>query len=740
MFERVRSLLGARDWRFLLAAWTPVILLLVALKIARIVSLSSPVSIATFGTLVRSELFFALAVLVAGIGLLRAAPTGGWLHTAARLILTTLCGLAVLTNGLAHAFYRATGSLLTWPLVRHGWKRLDELYGMIGAGTSLTMLAAIGGLAGALQIVPWLLASRFASDPAPAGDDSTGRGLLPTGLCFVIASVLASVAWIPAAWLEVGSAFAREPTLHLATTAASSAPGSTSDRQTQFTLRPPVSSSLRPTEDDGGPENLVVIILESTRARSTTIHNPELETTPFLADLASNSQVMSDAYTVLPHTSKALVSIQCGIPPMPRLAIVEARPGHVPARCLPELLGEHGYRSVFFQTATKRFENREQLVSNFGFDDFYALEDLDTDRFRKVNYLGYEEAALLGPSRHWLKSHGDEPFFATYLTLSPHHDYQFSDRWGTHQFSDQPKLNRYLNAIRYVDRFVEKLITQYRELGLYDETTFFILADHGEAFGEHRVRQHDNVPYQEGLRIPWLIHAPGNDGSPSGTVERRVSLLDVLPTAVRRLGFELIGGANYPGRPVSNVSEKRMHFFSCFYDDTCLGALYDDYKFVHHYDRRPDELFDLARDPREQQNLSDERPNLTGQLRTYVRQWETAVERMYRNFQHEKGEARTADTAVPDPAQRRPTRLGAGIEFVGYDASLADDGETLHVRCVFERTQRPDAPLALQFVVRSENRTSVIDGDALNGLYRLDAYRDRRRFAIELTFKPPGAA
>jgi lipoteichoic acid synthase len=51
---------------------------------------------------------------------------------------------------------------------------------------------------------------------------------------------------------------------------------------------------------------------------------------------------------------------------------------------------------------------------------------------------------------------------------------------------------------------VKHLLEQYKELGLYEETIFVLYGDHGEAFGEHGLYQHDNVAYEEGLRVPLL--------------------------------------------------------------------------------------------------------------------------------------------------------------------------------------------------------------------------------------------
>jgi arylsulfatase A-like enzyme len=64
-----------------------------------------------------------------------------------------------------------------------------------------------------------------------------------------------------------------------------------------------------------------------------------------------------------------------------------------------------------------------------------------------------------------------------------------------------------------------------------------ILGDHGEGFGEHGLKQHDNTIYDEGLHIPFLIHDPRRPES--RRIEAPVTELDVLPTMADLLGFRI---------------------------------------------------------------------------------------------------------------------------------------------------------------------------------------------------------
>src|SRR4029077_15419001 len=100
----------------------------------------------------------------------------------------------------------------------------------------------------------------------------------------------------------------------------------------------------------------------------------------------------------------------------------------------------------------------------------------------------------LAPSKAWLEAHPGRPLFVTYLTVTPHIPYYAPGRYGTLRFSEDDAYNRYLNSVRYEDFFLRELIAQYATLGLYEDTVFIVLGDHGEGFGEHGRFTHDDVP------------------------------------------------------------------------------------------------------------------------------------------------------------------------------------------------------------------------------------------------------
>jgi lipoteichoic acid synthase len=450
------------------------------------------------------------------------------------------------------------------------------------------------------------------------------------GVC-LLALVFGLLALLPGGGLaSPGESFARDEFVNVVVT------GIEETRTEELVLKPsigpvpedsPVGASL---ESTGRTEkrNVVLIHLESVRERSVTPYNEEIETTPYLDELAEESLLVERAYTTVPHTSKAITSVNCGVVPNLVVQITEAEPNGIPAQCLADLLGEQGYDSVLFQSATEEFEDRRELVENFGYEEFYPIEEMDREGFEEVNYFGYEDDIMLEPSREWLEEHRDRPFMATYLGVTGHHDYLPPERYGLVDFAEKDALNNYQNTVRYLDFFVRNVIEQYKEMGLYKDTIFVIYGDHGEGFGEHGLFQHDDTIYEEGLRVPLLIHDPKRfEGGER--VEEPANHLDILPTVADLLGYEIVGG-EYPGRSLLRpLPEDRTLMFSCYHEDRCLASLRGDEKYIYHYGDRPDELFDLSEDPLEEHNLAREHREEVKQRRKDVLAWRSRIDAVY---------------------------------------------------------------------------------------------------------------
>ncbi|HXK23992.1 MAG TPA: sulfatase-like hydrolase/transferase [Myxococcota bacterium] len=368
-------------------------------------------------------------------------------------------------------------------------------------------------------------------------------------------------------------------------------------------------------------ENAVIVALESTSWFATSLADGGPDTTPFLASLATRGTLFTRAYAVVPHSSKAFVALNCGIVPYLLMEVRESDPDGVPVRCLPDLLREQGFQTLYLASHVGGFEHWRRLSRNLGFGVTLTAEQLDTHGFQPVNYFSYEDEVLLAPTREWLArvARSGRRLYAFYLTSAAHHDYRLPARDYTQRFSDDERHDRYLNAVRYQDRFLEQLLALYREAGLYDRTLFVVVGDHGEAFGEHGRRLHDHVIYEEGIRVPLLFAGAGLP------VERRddpVSHLDVMPSVLRLLGFRLEGGGQ-DGADAFTRGPDSVVRSSCWYSERCLAEVGKRRKRISHFAHRAPEAFDLEADPRERHDVFGEDPGDAEAVRA-LRAWKAA--------------------------------------------------------------------------------------------------------------------
>ncbi|HET9647686.1 MAG TPA: LTA synthase family protein, partial [Microlunatus sp.] len=570
----------------------PLVGYLLVLKAIRIADRGEPVTALAFLGLIRSDLFTGLAVAVTGVAVMALAAPGRPRRAAFGLISTVAAVIALLQT-LAHVFFLKTGSPLDLAVAAAAWSTRREIGDLVGTQVDDRVrlwLVAAGAwcLLGPPLIVGTLRWRRAARGRRPGRRPRPrpvvrhpARHRVALGAA-ALAGALLFMAALPGA---TGTSFARDPLLNAALSpleARRYAQAASADAVPPAPLHTRLSRTT-----SGRPPNVVLIFLESVRAISTSIDDSQRGVTPYLSRLARTSLVAENAYTVVPHTSKALTAGHCGIAPPMDMNVTEAQWGGISGRCLPALLAEQGYATAFFQSATEHYDDRRELVRNLGYADFLPVDVLDKEGYVRANYFGWEDDILLEPSRTWLTRHADQPFLTGYLTVTSHHDYEVPSTIDREHLSDDPEVDDYLNTVRYGDRFVQRLIQQYKDLGLYDDTVFVVMADHGEGFGEHGVRQHDNTIYTEGVKIPLLVHDPRR---PQGRrITGPVQLTSVLPTVVARLAFEVNGG-HYPAGSLDDPTPTDRVRIACYVDNACLASITGTQKYVFHFGRQPDEF------------------------------------------------------------------------------------------------------------------------------------------------------
>jgi arylsulfatase A-like enzyme len=610
-------LFGRRDRVYPLSLLIPFAIYNLALKASNVASRPEKVGLARTFKLMRSDVFFNVGYALLWLGLFGAVRRRRPLRRAVVFLFHATSVVAVIVRASAHEYFRETGTALDYDILAVWLPRPKDVKQMTPLSTWVLLAAALFYA----TLGPWLVLRALGrwwgwSARPPDGTPRKVSYLGPLGL-MLQALGFGSLSLLTGPGTPgTGKSFARDPFVNLIVTGVKMA---MTEEDAGATVEHPAAGVRLVRTPRAERRNVVLVHLESIRARSVTPYNERLKTTPFLDELAKKSLLAERAYTIIPNSLKASISANCGVEPSLRPA-VEAEPGGVPAPCLAGLLKGQGYRTVFFQSASEDFMYFGHQAKNFGYEEYYPVEIMDIDVFERSNYFGYEDDVMLEPSEEWLKRRGEKPFVAEYLTSTGHHDYIPPSRYGHERFVEDDKLNRYLNCVRYLDFFLKNLIEQYKMLGLYEDTLFVIFGDHGEGFGEHGRYVHEDNPYEESLRVPLVIHAPWRFEH-GERVEKLSNLTDILPTVLDLLGYELKGG-KYPGYSLlSPLPEDRTLFFSCTNRDKGLASIKGYKKYIHHYGDEPDEFFDLSEDPFEKRNLADERAKEARKRRDELLAW-----------------------------------------------------------------------------------------------------------------------
>jgi lipoteichoic acid synthase len=628
---------------------------------------------------------------------------------------------------LAQGYFLASGQPLDYAMFALSLSRASERLGIVASETHWQLASSLIAVLAAILVGPvwiWRWTSRERPRPAAASYSARGRLIAAAISCFSAALCFAFTGYSPARRVERG--FARDSVTMLALGFLRAQLPETRYRGAPSRVRKTGASALRP-RDGAALRNVVVIVLESTRADATTVYDPKLPTTPFLERFARESVIVDRAYAVVPHTTKALVAILCGFEPEVTLSTIESQPGGLPGRCLPSLLGAQGYDTAFFQAPTGRFEDRKRLAENLGFATFVSGDEAPQHGFEKINYFGFEDSIVLNPSEAWLRTRGSRPFMVAYLTSASHHPYAVPKRRRAQQFSPERQRNKYLNAINYGDEVVERVIDQYRRLSLLENTVFAIVGDHGEGFGEHGLWVHDDVVFEEALRVPLMFRLPNAERA-GHHVSGPVSELTIVPSLISLAGFEP-RDAEYEQGSLLERPAQPVLYAHCYRSDRCAALLRDPLKLLHHFEERPAELYDLAKDPGEENDISDDHPELVEAWSRELADVRLSVHATYREAS-ERALSRFV-SATPQPVPRRiDARFGDYLTLLGIrpppDKVLGELGKAGGVRFYmsyfFHVERQIPAGFTLRLQLRGDGGSITDQHNPLRGLLPLEDF------------------
>jgi arylsulfatase A-like enzyme len=171
-------------------------------------------------------------------------------------------------------------------------------------------------------------------------------------------------------------------------------------------------------------------------------------------------------------------------------------------------------------------------------------------------------------------------------------------------------IARYDGEIEHADTSIGLLISEIKQLCLFENSVIVLTADHGESLGDHDFYfDHGRFPYNACLKIPLMIHHPKLKPK---EVESVVSLTDMFPTILGILGIH----SPCEGEDISGIllgrERRRTIFSSAGYALNYQKIITDGrWKLIYVPDELDQsfmnnatyQLYDLMKDPGETKNL-----------------------------------------------------------------------------------------------------------------------------------------
>ena len=240
----------------------------------------------------------------------------------------------------------------------------------------------------------------------------------------------------------------------------------------------------------------------------------------------------------------------------------------------------------------------------------------------------------------YLKKTPKQPFFLQLTTHEPHVPYIPSPEALAANAHVDERSRRYAASVTDLDNGVGRVMATLQELRLDQNTLVIFSSDNGPAhrvenlkaaYGQYYnsgstggLRGYKGQLYEGGVRTPLIVRWPGH--VPSGKVDSTSTIngVDLLPTIAAATGTDV--PAEWGGDGVNRLDVLKGHpsvrAQPLFWRTTEQESVREgDWKMVHSRQQGTVELFDLAKDPNEAQDISQSQPGQATRLGSLLQAW-----------------------------------------------------------------------------------------------------------------------
>lgn len=499
---------------------------------------------------------------------------------------------------------------------------------------------------GAGAVYLFSLRPRIVRSPAPAGREV----FVLSGVLLALSSALAAGTAIGATWAVPLSG--RGPAAYLAGDVLGRGGGSLpTDVSGAVERRPlePLENWLSAVDPSAVQRhNVLVVLVESLRPDELLAFGGDRRVMPAVEAVAAESRLFPEARSQASHSNYSdLCVLTSQYPLRDRTLYLYDADSEWPRVMIYDLLDRLGWRTAIFSSQNENWGSMAEWLETDALDVFFHAETFDGPTYLMPGDGGFThlvtERKMAGKvdDRHtvsaaidWIRSSPD-PFFV-YLNLqSSHAPYfrppDFPPRFGPEEVDFEVSYGRfprdridvvkdlYSDSLAYADFQLGRLLRALADDGRLEDTVVVITSDTGQAFYEHGFASHGTYLYEEVVRIPLVLRAPGLeaaiDGRPAQQIDVPPTLLDLLglPPHPAFQGRSLVGPPAGEARPVFLVAQTPMV--------TQYAVVLEGWKLMLDVRDERVELYHLDEDPGETRDLAEERPEIRQELLDLLLEW-----------------------------------------------------------------------------------------------------------------------
>lgn len=387
---------------------------------------------------------------------------------------------------------------------------------------------------------------------------------------------------------------------------------------------------------DGPQPNVLLLMLESLPASHVGYLGYARSATSRIDALAARSVRMRRVWATATHSNYAQMAILSSLFPRRGHGLDVYRRLDYPRVLRHDVFYLLGYATATISSQDEDWQGMRRFQMTGSPTTFWHSDDYQGPHVLTSSDKAVPDAITVDKFIDWVESQAGRRWSAYVNLQSTHFPYSLPRgarepfqptgpiRGPFHYLAYQQRdraviVNRYDNALRYVDEQVGRIEHYLEQSGQLQNTLWVVTADHGELFGEWGHVTHGRTLREGELRVPLLLHWPLQ--LLPGDVDEPVSHLDVLPTVL-----ELIGVAPHPSFQGTSFARLSHHiqanngiFFNIQGQRLAEGVLCWPWKLVVASASHKTSLFHLGLDPDERADVASKERYVVASLSAVLR-------------------------------------------------------------------------------------------------------------------------